>query len=507
MKALVTRLRAALSDPNPIVRKELLAVLRSPLYVRAVVVTLVLLGLVVVSVGLAAGDTSDPTEAGRMLFQVFFGGTFLAMALVGPSFGATAIVQEREGRTLDALILTGMTPGRIVAGKLAAVFLMMAFLPVVSVPMLAVVALFGGIGLGHIVVATAYVLAFGALSVAFGLAVSSQVQSTRMALLGALPLALGTTFVGGGILAAVGHDIARRHALAFDGPFFFADAYFAMPFDATYGALLGVVPAYVLGCLGWLFGALAYAGLLEPTQDRTRPLKAWALGAFSVGVGAAWVLARSVTLGAPDRRGWALAAMIVVALVGLALGFSFAGDVVLPSRRMEQERLGPVGRLLMPPTLGPSVWFVVVTGSLTLLLGPMALCGIDTAMLSLGLWASAWLAAHVGLMGWMAARRPGAGVAWARTAGVLAQLVTMVGVWLVFAFLGNLHRVEYELSVLVVSPAWAVIVGADRLLSNTGLRRAEAQSSLLVGAGVYALAAGVFLTRMELCLREARRRG
>ena len=141
MNALLSRVRDALRDPNPLVRKELLAVLRAPLYVRAIVVALVLLGLVVVSVALNAAESSNPTEAGRVLFQVFFGGAFLAMALVGPAFGATAIVQEREGRTLDALLLTGLRPGRIVAGKLAAVFVAMAFILVVSVPLLAVVSL------------------------------------------------------------------------------------------------------------------------------------------------------------------------------------------------------------------------------------------------------------------------------------------------------------------------------------------------------------------------------
>jgi len=507
MTALFARLREALHDPNPIVRKELLAVLRSSLYVRAVVVTLVLLGILVVTIGLGASESQDPTEAGRVLFQVFFGGTFLAMALVGPAFGATALVQERESRTLDALLLTGMTPGRIVAGKLAAVFLMMAFLPVVSVPMLAVVALFGGIGLGHIVVATFYVLAFGALAVAFGLAVSAQVQTTRMALLGALPISLGTTFVGGGMLAAMGHEFARRHALAFDGPFFFADAYFALPFDKRYLALLVLLPVYVLGCLGWLFGAVAYAGLLEPTQDRALPLKRWCLAAFSVGILAAALLVRVGPADANDRRGWSLLGMVAVALVSLALGFAFVGDVHTPSRRMQQERPGALARLLMPPTLGASVWFVVVTSTLTLLLGPMALCGLDTGMMSLGLWAAAWVAAHVGLMGWLAARRPTRGAGTARTAGVIAQLVTMVGVWLLYAFFGRFHGIEYQVSVLAVSPAWAVLVGVDQLVTSTASHRATAQGALLFGAGLHALAAGVFLTQMERALRAARRLG
>lgn len=507
MNALLSRVRDALRDPNPIVRKELLAVLRAPLYVRAIVVALVLLGLVVVSVALNAAESSNPTEAGRVLFQVFFGGAFLAMALVGPAFGATAIVQEREGRTLDALLLTGMRPGRIVAGKLAAVFVAMAFILVVSVPLLAVVSLFGGISLGHIVVATAYVLAFGALAVAYGLAVSAQVQSTRLALLGALPVSLFATFVGGGVLAAFGHDMARRHALAFDGPFFFADAYFAMPFNATYATVLLALPAYVLGALGWLFGATAYAGLLEPTQDRALPLKRWALGAFAVGFATLRVLTAATHVTHDAKRAWSLAAMVLVAMVCLSLAFAFVGDPITPSRRMEHERPGPLARALMPPTLGPSVWFVVALGAAAMLLGPMAVCGLDRDLMALGLWGSAWLAAHAGLMGWMAARRPGHGAATGRTAGVLAQLATMVGVWIVFAFLGRMDGGETRLSVLIVSPPWAVVMGADRLLSATHSHRAEAYRSVLVGAGVYAAAAAVLLTQMQRALSAARRRG
>ena len=57
----IERARDLLRDPNPIVRKELLAVLRTPLYVRAVVVALVALALLVVSTAIAVSDESDAT--------------------------------------------------------------------------------------------------------------------------------------------------------------------------------------------------------------------------------------------------------------------------------------------------------------------------------------------------------------------------------------------------------------------------------------------------------------
>src|SRR5580704_12709231 len=132
-------------DMNPIIKKELLVTLRTPIYVRSVVVALVALAALVLSVALGQAEAStDTADAGRALFQVFFRGTLFVMSLVGASLGASAIVQEREGRTLDALLLSTLSPRRVVLGKFLAVFIAMAFIPVAASPMLGVVVLFGG---------------------------------------------------------------------------------------------------------------------------------------------------------------------------------------------------------------------------------------------------------------------------------------------------------------------------------------------------------------------------
>lgn len=496
MSSLFARLQSTWRDPNPILRKELLAVLRTPLYLRAVVVALVSIGLLVVSVALAVSSERDTTEAGRILFQVFFGGTSSVMIVAGAVLGATSVTQEREAHTIDALTLANMSPGRILAGKLSAVFVAMALLPVVAVPTLAMVAVFGGVTFGQIVIATVYVLLWGALSVTFGAAVSSYSPNTRLALLQALPVALIALFTSGGMLSALGVDLARRYALSISGPFFFADAYFAMPLGGAYAHYLVVLPLMTLGVLAWFFLASGYAGLLEPTQDRSRPLKHWMLGGYTITVGAAVLSAKLMAADASTRQGFALGGIVFASLVAVCLSFVWVGDPLVATRRMEQEASSGVLAFVFPPTLRGSWWFLLIVVAMTVLVGPWVLAGASASLLWAGVYALGWMAAHIGIVGLIAAR-PGSTVASARVWGLVAHFVTMIGVWLLFALIENSHgSVETKVTVVVISPVWAVVAAASALSGSSYAH--DAQRALQVGAVVYAVLGGALFGAMQL---------
>ncbi len=495
----VDRLFGWWRDPNPIVRKELLAVLRTPLYVRSVVVALIAVGITVVTSAVSIADSSDSSEAGKILFQLFFGGTFLVMSFVGPTFGATMIVQEREARTFDALSLSALGPRRIVMGKLLAVFIAMAFIPLVSVPMLGVATLFGGVTLGHLIVSTLYVLAFGAVGVTFGVAVSAVSDATRKAVGATVPLSVGGALFLGTMLSVVGHDFARHHALSFEGPFFFADAYFALPFDRFYLLWLVLIPLWVVGAPASLFYAVAYGGLMEPSQDRTLPLKRWAAATAPLTLALIYLGARWTTAGSSDREGWTLAYVTLTTLAATSMLFAFVGAPVTPSRRAERESPGVIARTFMPPSRVASVWFVVMLGALASLFAPLVLVGRAPEMLIVGLWAAAYIAALSGIMGAFS-MRGATGPTTARVAGAVTLFVTFVGVWLIALLMGfgsHGNSLRNPSVVLALSPSWAVLAAGDVFLgTRDSIDELKVRTTMLGGAVFYGLVAMVTLAMM-----------
>jgi hypothetical protein len=48
-----------------------------------------------------------------------------------------------------------------------------------------------------------------------------------------------------------------------------------------YAVWLVVFPVYTIGAMLWLFYAVAYGGMLEPTEDRALPVKRWTVGALA----------------------------------------------------------------------------------------------------------------------------------------------------------------------------------------------------------------------------------
>lgn len=123
----------------------------------------------------------------------------LQVVFLAPSSTSGGISLEREKQTLELLIATPISSLAIVVGKLLSALVWVFLLIAASIPLMAVVFVFGGIG-PETVLAGYLVLLATALGLgSFGLACSSLVKrttaSTAISIFGVLAITIGTAFV------------------------------------------------------------------------------------------------------------------------------------------------------------------------------------------------------------------------------------------------------------------------------------------------------------------------
>ncbi|MCO4773601.1 MAG: ABC transporter permease subunit [Deltaproteobacteria bacterium] len=119
----------------------------------------------------AMGDLvsiSTLAEIGRGIFLAWEGTLFSAVVLLTPAMVGQAIIDEKEGHTLELLAMTRLTPRRILWGSMLSRLLMMESLILAVMPVLALVLGFGGVGplemLAALVHANVAMLVIGAVS-------------------------------------------------------------------------------------------------------------------------------------------------------------------------------------------------------------------------------------------------------------------------------------------------------------------------------------------------------
>ena len=409
----------ALVDANPVLAKELLVTARTPIFVGSIIGAPLVLGALVLLVW--SGMSHFDPAAGRQLFPVYFSGLSIALGIVGAALGSTVLVQEREAGALDALKFSALSPRRIVLGKVAAVVLAEAALVVCTLPLLAFVVALGGVSLGETCVAMAIALTCGVVTASVGVAVSARAANTRRSLLVSL---LGSAVLGIGVMIwlAVGSDLGPH-----ESAFGIARAYFEAPCDAEAFAVLFVLPTYVLATVLWLGHAAATSGLMDPSEDRSLPIKRWTVGTYAMGAMAVFVCSAKVGQ-QHARESIAGVTMVIAASLAAVLLFVFAAEPVRATRRMQVQPRSLFVRVLYPRCLAPSILFVVVASGIVLLSIPIVTRASADVMLD-GLWAIACLSTLGGLLGSIAARR-GAVRARRLAAGVL------VGITFIF-FLGR----------------------------------------------------------------------
>ncbi|MBQ4480753.1 MAG: hypothetical protein II943_08955 [Victivallales bacterium] len=167
---------------NPILKREFVVGIRKPLTAFLAGLTILTLGTILFILWPRTGVFSDSNS--NELFTIFLGTELTFMILMTAGFTASAITAEREHNTFTMLQTSLLTPGEILVGKLFGTLGVSIVLFIVSVPVMALCALSGGISLNSLSKALAIVglstIVYGLL----GLAMSSICKRSYISLLG-----------------------------------------------------------------------------------------------------------------------------------------------------------------------------------------------------------------------------------------------------------------------------------------------------------------------------------
>lgn len=327
-------LRERLGEPNPIWMREMRQALRlgrTPWILLALTLTISLF-LCAIG-GIASSDRTSPAKVGSGLFQAFFSIAYMVVVVVGPAVAANGIAAEREGRTWEAVLLAGLDARALARGKFLAAYTTLALYIVTLAPVGALSFLFGGVTATEVITAFVFLFMVAALAVAFGLAVSSLMQSLRGALVTTLALAvmigpfLYLVFgVGGSSVAhSLWPDVDR------DMPIWLPSALTRASFGLRYVILLILVPLVLVAVPARFLYAVTVANLTHETDDRSTGLKRWFV--FS----APAVLAVAVVpVVLTENHAGDLALLVICAMFSYALfcAFLFASDPIGPTRRV-----------------------------------------------------------------------------------------------------------------------------------------------------------------------------
>ena len=446
-----TRIQKARKEPNPVWIRELKQAVRishTPFILMTVTGLMALLMCAIGGIGSVAGN---PASTGVALFHTFFSLAFFVVCLVGPAVAANSVASEREGRTWEAVILTGLSPKVVAWGKFLSAFSSVSMYVVMLAPVGALPFLFGGVTALEVIVAFAFLFLLAILSVAFGLAISSKMASGRTAialtLLLAVPLA-ATGYLAGGLgLSFAAHELWP--AVLAGPPVWLPTAYERAPFSLEYFTFLVLIPVALVVLPAWFFYEVTVANLTSWSDDRSTGLKRWFAIMTPLLTVAAAVPAAGTATSKPS-----VAFIIALSVVLVFLVFAvcvFVGEPAGPSRRVlvHWDRCG-AGRIrrFFGPGLMTTTALVVVMG-----LGSLAVIGAVGAAVSslspavtgsrqneilaiaaVAAYASTWFLFLAGFGAWVRARSSTAGIA--RLMLLVAIFFSAAGPWLLAAIAG-----------------------------------------------------------------------
>lgn len=350
----------------PIALKEIRAWVRRDRYFWSQFLYLSCLGLgVILIIAMSRGDEAATREGiGGSVFWGFFSLQIVLLSIIFPAFAATSFSGERTERSFDLLITSDLTPAELVWGKFIGTFGNATYLLLVTLPVLSVCILFGGVSLSGVLENYFVLLLGSALLTMYGIWVSSGTSSNvKSVILTYAPvLLLGSQFtvllmeirdsLGG---RAIGLISFVREAAGWGG-------------DPVAAAI--VVTG--IGLFGFFFlGAVVRLSSLE--SSATALLRVFAFALAIVGSIACLFLSPPLDVVERVTTFHLIAAFGVVLILGSALGF-VATDLRAPRRIVRalgrHPIAGRVGWLFCPGGIR-SLLFVlvlmgVVAGGLTL---------------------------------------------------------------------------------------------------------------------------------------------
>jgi ABC-type transport system involved in multi-copper enzyme maturation permease subunit len=461
-------------DPNAIWMREMrqsARLARTPWVLFGLTLALALL---MCSIGgLAAASQTTPAAIGGALFQVFFSLAYLVVVVVGPTVAANCIASEREGRTWEAVLLTGLRPKDVARGKFMAAYTTIALYIVMLAPAGALSFLFGGVTATEVVVAFGFLFLFAGLAVAFGLAVSSLMSSLR----GALVVTLMLAIVVGPLLyflfgfgASFGiHKLWNEVPEAF--PVWLPLAYSRGKLGFEYGLLLVAVPLLAMTTPAWFLYEVTIANLSGQADDRSTGLKRWFFFSTPL-IAIACAVPAAVADEDNARLGLSVTGLATFALYLTFTAFLFAAEPPGPSRRVrihwERERAGLLKRFF-GPGLPKTVMLVTVLGFACVWLIAFADMALVEALDSpskkaqhlesiffFGLYTAGFFVFVVGLTSWLRSRGQTPWIA--RMIGGALLFLVAAGPWVVAAIGGVLaqHHGDDWLVIGAPSPFFAL---------------------------------------------------
>ncbi|MDP4145363.1 MAG: ABC transporter permease subunit [Bacillota bacterium] len=212
---------------NPVLRKELKLTVRT---VKTSILLMVYAGILAfVAVAMFATITNSirygASYSGYIaLYGIIAGMQFGLILFIVPAISSSSISGERERQTLEILLSTKLSPFSIISGKLMSSISKVILLVVSSIPIFAIVFLFGGVQAVHIVqlvlLYVVTVIYIGSIGICLSTFFKSTKASTAAAYGVVFALVLGTVFVTFIYFAflesrAVGHGTAFKPFIPF----------------------------------------------------------------------------------------------------------------------------------------------------------------------------------------------------------------------------------------------------------------------------------------------------
>jgi hypothetical protein len=456
-------------DPNPIWMREMRQAARLGRTPWVLFAVTLMISLLMCSIGgVAAASSTPPAGIGEALFQVFFSLAYLVVVLVGPTVAANGIASEREGKTWEAVLLTGLTAKEIARGKFLAAYTTMALYLVVLSPVGALSFLFGGVTATEVVIAFVFLFLFAALAVAFGLAVSSFMTSLRGAIVVTLMLAIclgPMLYLFFGLSASFGmHSLWQDVPEAY--PVWLPLAFERAPFGLEYLTFLVVLPILLIAMPAWFLYEVTVSNLGSDGDDRSTGLKRWFVVCtplFAAGCAAP-------SLGVLDndtRMGLGVLGMACFFVHLTFAAFLFASEPYGPSRRV-RVHWARAGVGIVRRFFGPGLMKTALLALLFGVAGLAAIASLDVLgvvvvgtgrsvrvpVMQIGAFAGYAIPFFVFMMGL---------VAWLRARGMSPWIVRLVagaalflifsGPWVVAAIGGVITQTGSDAWLVVASPS------------------------------------------------------
>jgi ABC-type transport system involved in multi-copper enzyme maturation permease subunit len=499
--------------PNPVWIRELrqsARLLRTPYILLALTV---LSALFLCSIGGLMAGKSNPADIGEVLYQIFFSIGFFVVTWAGPALAANSIASEREGRTWEALLLTGLPPGVIARGKFLAAFTGIGMYIVMLAPVGALAFVFGGVTATEVFLAFVWLFIIAGLSVAFGLALSSKMQNLRGALLLAVMLSVVISLFlylfGGLMMSALIHDMWKSMPKV--SPVWLPKAYLRASFDLQYLTFLVFLPLIVMVMPAWFLYEVTIANLTSVTDDRSSGVRLWFIVAsiFTALGGVSIVLGNPSHSSSGTLRGLVILAFVLYLFHVTFGAFVFAGEPIGPSRRVKinwkRHEVGMWKRSLGPGVISAAKTQInlLVLGTLILTL-PIIAHMFITKMLNwengmavgvLMLYLISFGVFMVGCTSWLRVRTNSSGVS--RVLLLVIVFFAMSGPWILAAISGGLAtgRSNGLLVIAAPSPGFALLVIEELNRSSAELTKIYIVASVvcsaawaLFGIGMYGVA-------------------